>query len=154
MKDRYQFDDMSHYYVKFYRRREAYQKKNNNNQIETYVDIRLDEIYEENAKIHSYTKFNGKRPVFKEFLLAYLRIGNIRNQISHAQEVEVGQGKVDLRARSEKIRILEESISEFVGLYEKVRTGIKKNEYNEFMVSPEEFYEYRNKHMIKWKKRY
>lgn len=142
-KDRYQFDNLSHYFVKFYRRREAYQLRTEN-PLETYVDMRLDEIYDDRSEIKAYTMFNGKRPVFKEFLLAYLRIGNIRNHISHAQEVDIEDENWDLNVQNEKIRILENSISEFMLLYEKVRTGIKKNPHNDFMITQEEFYEYRN----------
>ena len=142
-KDRYQFDDLSHYFIKFYRRREAYQKKTPT-PLETYVDLRLDELFEEDAPYRVYTNANGKRPAFKEFFMAYLRIGNIRNQISHAQEVDLTGEDWDVSQISEKVNILETSINDFVLLYEKVRTGINKKNINEWMVTQEEFKEYRN----------
>lgn len=142
-KDRYQFDDLAHYYIKFYRRREAYQKKTEN-PLETYVDMRLDELFEEDSPIKAFTNANGKRPIFKEFYMAYLKVGNIRNQISHAQEVDFLADEWDMSQVNAKTRILESALHEFILLYEKVRNGISKKFMNEFMVSQEEFKEYRN----------
>ena len=142
-KDRYQFDDLSHYFIKFYRRQEAYQKKTPN-ALEAYVDIRLDEIFDPDSPIKAYTTANGKRGIFRDFLLSYLKTGSIRNQVSHAQEVGISEENWSLTALNDRISQFEDSINEFIQQYEKVRNGINKKNVNEWMVTPEEFYEYRN----------
>lgn len=147
-KDRYQFDHMEHYFIKFYRRREAYNKRTDD-ALATYIEMRMDEIFEPDSEIHSYTKSNCKRAIFTEFMKAYLQIGNIRNNISHAQEVGIGEASKTLRDRNEKIAMLEDSIGEFMRLYELVKTGTSPKNPNPYMVTAEEFYIYRNEHKLR-----
>lgn len=147
-KDRYQFDHMEHYFIKFYRRREAYNKRTDD-ALGTYIEMRMDEIFDPASEIHSYTKSNSKRAVFTEFMKSYLQIGNIRNNISHAQEMGTLEASKSLRQRNEKIALLEDSIQEFMRLYELVKTGTSPKNPNQFMVSAEEFYIYRNEHRLR-----
>lgn len=147
-KDRYQFDHMEHYYIKFYRRREAYNKRTDD-ALGTYIEMRMDEIFDPESEIHSYTKSNSKRSVFTEFLRAYLQIGSIRNNISHAQEAGLGEASKSLREPNEKIRVLKESIQEFMRLYEIVKTGTSPKNPNPYIVTAEEFYIYRNENRLR-----
>ena len=148
-KDRYQFDDMEHYFIKFYRRKEAYRKKPKV-PIEAYLNLRLDEIYKEDSKVRSYSLYRGDRETLYEFLMAYMQIGNLRNQISHAQEININSVDWDTGHENEKIQILRERIYDFIKLYEKVRTAIDRTSGRPYLISQEEFKQYCKDHPITW----
>lgn len=148
-KDRYQFDDMEHYFVKFYRRREAYRKKPKI-PIEGFLKLRLDEIYNEDSKVKSYTLFQGERETLHQFLLTYMQIGNIRNQISHAQEVNLSYEEWSLDEQNEKIRILQNTIGKFVDLYTEVKEMLDPDGPKPYLISQDDFKAYCKDHAISW----
>lgn len=148
-KDRYQFDDMEHYFIKFYRRKEAYRKKPKV-PVEAYLKLRLDEIYEDDSKVRSYSLYRGDRETLYQFLLSYMQIGNLRNQISHAQEINTNYMEWDMKQENEKIQILRDRIQEFVKLYEKVRTAIDRSSGKPYLITQEEFKQYLKDHPITW----
>lgn len=148
-KDRYVFDDLEHYYIKNFRRKEAYNKRTND-VLTAYIGMRIDELFDPNSEIKAYSKANSKRPVFEQFLRAYLQIGSVRNEIAHAQFSGEAMVAEDLTFKNPKIEMMEKTIDDFTELYRQVRTGISKNDKNEWMISQEEFKEYRNSHRIQF----
>lgn len=151
-KDRYVFDDLEHYYIKNFRRKEAYNKRTND-VLTAYIGMRVDELFDPKSEIKAYTKANSKRPVFEAFLRAYLQMGNIRNEIAHAQYAGDAVFARDLTMKNPKIELMEKTIDDFAELYRQVRTGISKNDKNDFIITQEEFKEYRNSHKIQMEQR-
>ena len=148
-KDRYQFDDLEHYFVKFYRRREAYRKKPKF-PAEAYLKLRLDEVYDPASEIKAYTRYQGAREELHEFLMGYLQIGNIRNQISHAQEVNLSYEEWDMSHENEKVSILQTAIQRFMDSYDKVKKGLNPGAAEPYCIGQEEFKDYCKSHAISW----
>ena len=79
-----------------------------------------------------------------------MQIGNLRNQISHAQEININNVDWDTDQENEKIQILRDRIQDFIKLYEKVRTAIDRKSGRPYLISQEEFKQYCKDHPITW----
>lgn len=134
-KDRYQFNAVDHYFIKFYRRTKVYQK-GSTDIISDYAKMRISDMVNPDLRLKTYTAFQGNLEKLEELYIAYLRIGDMRNQVSHAMNISA-----DITDLKEIIHLLETTVSNFVELYDDVRKELDSS-VSPLCVTNLEFEEY------------
>ncbi|MDO4466688.1 MAG: TM1812 family CRISPR-associated protein [Bacillota bacterium] len=140
-KDRYQFNAVDHYFIKFYRRQKVYQK-GATDIITDFAKLRLKDMSNPDLKLKTFTAFQGDLSKLEELYIAYLRIGDMRNQISHAMDISS-----DITNLKEVIALLDTTIQHFVSIYEDVKKELDPTQ-KPICVSNSEFETYHMEHPI------
>ncbi|MBQ0065262.1 MAG: TM1812 family CRISPR-associated protein [Firmicutes bacterium] len=134
-KDRYQFNAINHYFIKFYRRQKVYQK-GSTDIVSDYATMRINDMVNPDLRLKTFTAYQGPKENLIQLYISYLRISDMRNQISHA--MNLSEDTNDLK---ENINFLVSSIFEFVQLYEDIKKDCD-TKCSPVIVSNQEFEDY------------
>ena len=124
-RTRYSFNDIEHYFIKFYGRFAIDYRQKPDMVVKDYTQLRIDELHNKaEGLIPAYSDL-GDDGLLYEILRSYYTIGNLRNQVNHAivdQAAAEAGGAVRRKDFREDLDI---ELNKFIGLYckacEKVR---------------------------------
>ena len=139
-KLRYCFNDLSHDYIKFHGRSDV--PFDPVDMSRRYLEYRMSKFDDPNvptAPIHSIVE--DHRPELEDMLYSYYTLGNVRNQINHAQRNQDTEGE----RKNERLELVINTIDGFIKKYDIILAIIKEKGLEDFRaetVSQEEFSEY------------
>lgn len=156
-KDRWTFNDLAHYFVKYYGRNQIRSRKKRGgspakDRQKEFAMFRIDELdgnAEEMKK--AYSVLNDRRDLLENVLYTYYRLGDIRNTINHAEVKEDDFREIDIHRENEGMAMLREGIGAFVKAYEAARayfaeTGAEP--VNTWQITTEEIHAYTAAHKL------
>ena len=125
-RDRYQFNDIDHYFVKFYGRSQINFRQNPKKVQQEYAKYRIEQIGKDDpAFLKTYSVLEDDMHL-EELLFSYYSIGPIRNQVSHGRsETRVYPGQRKLRKENNNIRGLKDATDHFIQQYDAAKEKIK-----------------------------
>ena len=125
-KDRYQFNNLNHYFIKFYGRSMINYRQDPAKVQQDYAKYRVALLGNDDpAHLSAYSLMEGKEAL-EELLFSYYNIGRIRNQVSHGiSGVSVYPGQRKLRKVNDNVRILSEAVEYFIQQYDAAKMKIK-----------------------------
>ncbi len=155
-KDRWNFSDLSHYFIKYYGRTQLHNRKRTGgpakDKSKEFTEYRLDEL---DGKAEELTKafsvLNERRDLLEDVLYTYYELGVIRNKINHAENEKVELREPDVNKENENLVILRDGINAFVKAYENARNYIRENipeSVDTFQIPPEEVSAYTSAHKL------
>lgn len=121
-KDRWNFSDLAHYFIKYYGRQQMDRKANTKDRQKDYTEFRITELTEgKTPLVKAYTRLGDRLDLLENVLYSYYRLGDIRNTINHALETKRDLGVVDIHAENENLALLVEGVNAFIVAYSAVR---------------------------------
>lgn len=125
-KDRYQFNNLNHYFVKFYGRHLINYRQDPAKVQQDYAKFRVAQVGNSDpAYLSTYSLLEEKEDL-EELLFSYYNIGRIRNQVSHGiSGVSVYPGQRKLRKMNDNVRMLSEAVEYFIQRYDAAKMKIK-----------------------------
>ncbi len=152
-KDRWNFNDLPHFFIKFYGRAQIdRRKKRDDDRQKNFTKYRIESLDGQAENImKSYSVLNGDRDVLSDVLYAYYALGDIRNQINHAEDQKEDVKKIDVHAQTENIKMLTEGVEQFVAALEKGRARVLElhpDPVETWQISQDELKEYTTAHKI------
>jgi hypothetical protein len=125
-KDRYQFNNLNHYFIKFYGRHLINFRQDPAKVQQDYAKFRVAQVENSDpAHLRTYSLVEEKEEL-EELLFSYYNIGRIRNQVSHGiSGVSVYPGQRKLRKTNDNVRILSEAVEYFIQRYDAAKVKIK-----------------------------
>lgn len=141
MKDhqRYQMEDVDHYYIKLFGRK-RYHRENDKDPQKHYAACRIEEL--KNTDPERITAFSvcEDKEALQNLLHAYYHIGEIRNITNHAmgEETEDDRLIVDHKDIPFQMSRIREAIEYFIISYEEVAEKIKDRRINVVRITGEE----------------
>ncbi|MBO4460965.1 MAG: hypothetical protein J5778_09965 [Clostridiales bacterium] len=145
---RYCFRDLSHHFVKYHARSRVWTKRGEDIS-RKYLDYRLKKLKDDSvrtAPLHSLIEDHPEE--LDALIYSYYTLGFVRNSINHADPKDVED--ID-PSKNERIELVDETISDFIAIYEKVTEIIKSKGLSSFRaktVTYEEFRDYRMAHKL------
>ena len=138
-KDRYQFNDINHYFVKFYCRYLVNYRQDPGKVQQDYAKLRIELMEKDDPEyLKSYSVLEDKKHL-EELLFSYYNIGRIRNQVSHGLSgVSAYPGQRKLRKENNNIRGLRDATEHFIQQYDAAKAKIKDQKPSAVMVNAEE----------------
>ena len=153
-KDRWGFDDLAHYFIKFYGRnqiREAHVLASGDKQRD-FARFRIDALTEAPNMKKAYSVLSENLPLLENVLYVYYNLGDIRNKVNHAEERPVmAFTELDLNAENENLKMVREGLEFFLNVYDQARAYIKEHCTEApavVQIAKEEFREYTNTHKV------
>lgn len=154
-KDRWNFNDMAHYFIKYYGRTQIRSRKNFNSKDrqKDFTQYRLDELDGKAEQLElAYSILNERRDLLEDVLYTYYHLGEIRNLINHAVVDENADIRsVDITKENENMSILRDGIERFIKAYEAARAYISeeiKEPASVLQISQDEVKEYTGAHKL------
>ena len=87
-----------------------------------YAELRVRELTEDSdVFVKAYSALADRPELIRNLMYSYYRLGNIRNQVNHAENVKGIQddGEIDYNASNEIFDLLVAAINMFINNYEK-----------------------------------
>ncbi len=155
-KDRWTFDDLAHFFIKYYGRtqmRNARKSSNSTDRQRDFTKYRIDQLDgKAELVMKAYSVLNGERDLLEDVLYAYYRLGDIRNMINHAQVTAAEDiRKIDIHKENENMELLRKGIEAFVDAYDAARAYIAENNIGPvetYQISKEEVKTYTSAHKL------
>ena len=125
-KDRYQFNDLNHYFIKFYGRYLINYRQDPAKVQQDYAKFRVGLVGNDDPEhLNTYSLLEEKEDL-EELLFSYYNIGRIRNQVSHGiSGLSVYPGQRKLRKINDNVRILSEAVEYFIQQYDAAKAKVK-----------------------------
>lgn len=120
-KNKWFFDDLDHYFIKYYGRNIVYAKQSPEDRARDYVKMRVESVYHgRDGLIKAWSRLENKPEVLREVLEAYYLIAPIRNEINHAESraPERSMDEIDVHKENERMTLLTGAIERFISAYE------------------------------------
>ncbi len=152
-KDRWAFDDMPHYFIKFYGRAQIRRNPNSTDRQRDFVNYRIASLENEaDGILRSYSIMKDKSDLLADVLYNYYRLGELRNMVNHAETKATSNFEnLDTDVENENIRLLREGIATFVESYDAARAWVSENvkeKADVYSITKEEFRDFVNSHKI------
>lgn len=147
-KDRYQFNDLSHYFIKYYGICLIYENRKNKSlsREDAYADFKLDRLTGgDDYATQSFSRLEHRKDLLKYLLSNYLKVSSVRNQISHAISSDNFYiNEIDTKLKNQNIEMFKKTIESFIYSYEKVVNELNKldDEYHVVKITNEELKAY------------
>ncbi|MEG1012329.1 MAG: hypothetical protein RSE54_10720 [Ruthenibacterium sp.] len=117
-KNRFFFNDVDHYFIKSYGRGFINFRQEKSLVNKDFAKSRVEQLYNKNPEMcKAYSNLNDDDLLY-DFFLSYYNIGNLRNQVSHAQISEKVLPNLEGMKKNETFQLCGETISKFLGLYQ------------------------------------
>lgn len=125
-KDKYQFNNLNHYFIKFYGRHLINYRQDPAKVQQDYAKSRVAMVGNDDPEqLRTYSLLEDKEAL-EELLFSYYNIGRIRNQVSHGLSgVTVYPGQRKLRKVNDNVRMLSESVEYFILQYDAAKAKMK-----------------------------
>lgn len=130
-KDRWGFDDIAHYFIKFYGRaqiRNTRTAPDTGDRQKDFTQYRINALDNRSEGIiRAYSAIANNRELLENVLYSYYKLGEIRNLVNHAAEKEaVDFMRIDIE-KNENVDLLRNGIFGFVKAYDEARAYIKEH---------------------------
>ncbi|MBR3347504.1 MAG: hypothetical protein IKG37_10535 [Solobacterium sp.] len=130
-KDRWGFDDLAHYFIKFYGRaqiRNTDTAPNTGDRQRDFTQYRIAALDNKSEGIiKSYSALADNRELLEKVLYSYYALGSIRNNVNHAaDQPAVDFMSVDME-NNENVNLLRDGIFDFVKAYDEARAYIAEH---------------------------
>lgn len=138
-KDRYLFNNLSHYFIKDYGRHQINYRQDPAKVRQDYAKSRVARLGQDDpACMRTYSLLEDKE-VLEELLFSYYNIGRIRNQVSHGDSgVNVYPGQRKLRRVNDNVRMLREAVDYFIQRYDTAKAHINGKKVSPLTITTEE----------------
>lgn len=142
-KDRWAFNDVAHYFVKFYGRFIVGKFLGKNKTMsQVYTEIRVSQVLDEDKKglLQAFSIIDNQRVLYN-MLGAYYDIGNLRNQINHAhldENMESDENCYDSSLR----QMVASELTRVIGAFAEAEKYIGSKNFDIAFISSEEFKDY------------
>ena len=155
-KDRWVFDDMAHYFMKYYGRnqmRNARKSFNSSDRQRDFTKYRVDQL-EGKAELmkNAYSVLREDRELVEDVLYTYYHLGDIRNMINHAQVTQAEDiRKIDIHKENENVEMLRTGIEAFVNAYDAARAYMAEHNIGSvetYQISKQEVKAYTSAHKL------
>lgn len=142
-KDRYQFNNLNHYFIKFYGRNLINYRQDPAKVQQDYARFRVGQVGNvDPANLGTYSLLQEKEDL-EELLFSYYNIGRIRNQVSHGiSGMSVYPGQRKMRKVNDNVRMLCEAVEYFIQRYDAAKVKIKDKEVSPLTITNEELKNY------------
>ena len=150
-KDRWQFDHISHFFVKNYAKTAMKRNPASKDRARDYTNYRLDSLEEGKSELLKTFSRLDDRKVLGDVLYAYYSLGTIRNHVNHAQEsVAVNIDDIDIHAENPNMKMIKAGINTLIDAFEKALKYMEEHPVDILMltVSEAEFKEYSAAHKV------
>ena len=152
-KDRWNFNDLPHFFIKYYGRNQIdRRKKRDNDKQKNFTMYRIESLDGQAENIlKGYSVLNEDREVLLDVLYTYYALGEIRNHINHAEDQKEDVKQIDIHAQTENIKLLTDGVTRFVTAYEKGRARaleLHPEPAETWQISQEELTAYTSTHKI------
>ena len=121
VKMRYSFDDIDHYFIKYYGRDMVNPKQNAALKAAEYGQLRTKAATEGvEGLMKTYSKLAGRPDLLSEVLEAYYGVAPLRNKINHAisRRSKEDLDNIDIDKENESLAELQSGVSRFIAAYE------------------------------------
>jgi len=142
-KDRWCFNDISHFFVKLYGRSVMNLNTDKNaNKDQVYLDFRVAQVFDQ-EKMGALTAYSviDDRQVFYNLMRAYYDVGNLRNQINHAHlenEMDMSAGGFEQPFKA----MVRDSLQKVIDAFTAAEKYVGAKDANVVLISQEEFQAY------------
>ena len=126
-KDRWSFNDIEHYFIKFYGRSDVPGDIPAEERMPRYADLRVASLdpKDENFPLKkAYSILAERTDLLHAVLLAYYDVGTMRNHINHAENT--GSHKPVPGEENPHLKMLLDSVNAFLEAYDNVRAYMKE----------------------------
>jgi len=123
--ERYKFDDICHYYVKFYNRRLVTHKDDSKAYQMDYARQRVSELQTEDPEMIKAHTIVRDKDMLRNLLFSYYYVGDVRNATNHA--IEEFSGFSSIMSDSdvgERMNLISQSINYFIHCYDLVAASV------------------------------
>ena len=155
-KNRWSFDDIDHYFIKYYGRDIIDPKYKGEERDRQYTHLRVESVFHGmDGMIKSFSMIRHRQDLLEETLSAYYRLGPIRNRINHAEAAEdlscINLDDIDVHRKNKRLSSLTWALRSFIELYEEALSArepfrkpvqIGKYEFRDYIrsITPDEDY--------------
>ncbi len=151
-KDRWNFDDLNHFFIKYYGRSQMKRNPASKDRQRDYTNYRLESLDGKTEQLEkSYSILLDRRDLLENVLYTYYRLGDIRNQVNHAADEKVKNlSEIDIKSKNESLELLQKGIHDFVEAYEAARQYVRESgkEITVLQITKDELKEYVNAHKL------
>ncbi|MBQ9891173.1 MAG: hypothetical protein IJM39_07165 [Firmicutes bacterium] len=126
-RTRYAFSDVEHYFIKYYGRFAIDYRQKPDAVVNDYTQLRIDALRGGAGGLTQAYSDLGDDGLLYALLQSYYRIGNLRNQVNHAQvDRAAAEGGGELK-RKDSREDLDTELDKFIGLYSKACDKVQKS---------------------------
>lgn len=147
-KNRYQFENVAHYFVKSYGRSMIGYSRDKDKLTREFTRLRIRELYDADGMIKAYSNLHDDAVLY-ELLYSYYKIGLIRNQVCHAIPPREAMENGEELMPSSNLSSLRESLWKFFRLYEAVLKKLSPKDPKPLVLDDNDFKTYRFRHRLK-----
>ncbi len=116
-KSRWAYNEVEHFFVKMYGRSAIDYRQKPDMVARDYAKLRVTALHKKvEGVLPAYSELGNDDLLF-ELLLAYYRIGNLRNQVNHAIVDEADLNSDELAPRKDNRKLLDDELGKFINLY-------------------------------------
>ena len=119
--NRWNFDDIDHYFIKYYGRPLVNGKQSPEDRSREYAKLRRESVFHgREGMIKAWSWLEDKPDLLENVMLAYYMIAPIRNLINHAQSDRPAASldDIDIHRENERLAKLTGAINDFINAYE------------------------------------
>lgn len=147
-KCRYVFKNLEHFFIKSYGRSVINNKQDKESVARDLAKTMVSQIKEKNPDLCPvYSELDDDEMLY-EMLLAYYAIGNLRNQVSHANTAEHALDRQQELQENKSFELLKKAISRFMKIYCSICEKMEKKETHPVVISDAEFKAYTWNHRL------
>ena len=120
-KMRYSFDDLDHYFIKYYGRDKVNHRQSAEQRNNEYAALRAECVTQgHEGMIREKSRLAGKPELLREVLEAYYAIAPLRNMINHAmsRRRDLDLDNINVDEENERLAMLNNAITRFINAYE------------------------------------
>lgn len=155
------FNDLSHYFIKYYRKNATRDVKDRSKTTEIYIQLRIDQLYRSpKFNYHmqrAFSLLDDDTELLRTILLGYTYMSSLRNTLNHSLKFQLPEVNADeetvlkeIRDNTETISSLKKEVGKYLDDYEKALSHIQERIEKEgepviIKISPDEFREYRGR---------
>jgi hypothetical protein len=118
---RYSFDDLDHYFIKYYGRDKVNHRQSAEQRNNEYAALRAECVtHGHEGMIREKSRLAGKPELLREVLEAYYAIAPLRNMINHAmsRRRDLDLDNINVDEENERLAMLNNAITRFINAYE------------------------------------
>lgn len=150
-KMRWQFNDVNHFFVKSYGRAVIDNRQKPDFVSRDLAKLRVEALKNNNKELsHAYSDLKNDELLYDLFY-TYYRIGNLRNQVNHAEYLESDLNEETLLKRKDIREDIKTELSKFINIYEKACKSCNDNKIdkNRIVISTQQLKGYTRNHELK-----
>lgn len=150
-KDRWNFNDLAHYFIKYYGRAQFKPNPSSKDRQKDFTAYRVSSLEEGKTALHtSYTRLGDRLDLLEKALYQYYRLGDIRNQINHAEDTPGNSNRIDVHSKNANLTLLLDGVNAFIAAYEEALNYLKtlQDDYTYIEITQDELKEYTSTHKI------